>query len=179
MDIRTQGRGRGGVNCEIRTDKYTLPCVKQIVGACCTAQGAQLSILWWPREKGWGRFVRWGSKREGIYIHIYIYIYPHTHGWFTSLCSRNWHDIVKQLYPIKKKLEINGFFKKKRKKKKYIGNSLLKWDKHTDFPCQISKDDFGIRKIQLYKHVCKFEHYFNIYKTEYIETWGIKYHISE
>ena len=41
----------------------------------------QLSALWWPRRVGWG-----GSWRE---VQVSC---------FTSLCSRNYHNIVKQLY---------------------------------------------------------------------------------
>lgn len=59
----------------------------------------------------------------------------------------------------------------------YIGISYLqKWNEKTDFPCQISEDDFDIRK-QVYEHVCIFEHYLHVNK--YIEMWGKKYHIPE
>ena len=58
MDLWTQG-GRGGeMNWESRTDKYTLPRVKQVAsGTCCTTQGAQLRAL-----MAWGRGVQ---KWEG------------------------------------------------------------------------------------------------------------------
>ena len=41
-----EGEGEGGMNWEIRTDDInTLPCVKQLVSSCSTAQGAQLHAL--------------------------------------------------------------------------------------------------------------------------------------
>ena len=39
------GREGGGVNWEIRTDIYTLPRVKWIVGTCGIRQGAQSVAL--------------------------------------------------------------------------------------------------------------------------------------
>ena len=42
---QTYGCRRGRTNWEIRTDIYTLPCVKQLVESLYTAQGAQLSAL--------------------------------------------------------------------------------------------------------------------------------------
>ena len=77
------------------------------------AQGTLLSALWWPKWEG-------NPKRRG---------YMYTYSWFTSLYSRNQHNIVKQLYTNKKiknytlqfcniKLLIKGKSFKKRKKKK-------------------------------------------------------------
>ena len=43
--VDAAGEGEGGTNWEIRIDIHTPPCVKQIVGSCCLAQGAQLSAL--------------------------------------------------------------------------------------------------------------------------------------
>ena len=92
------------------------------------AQGAQLSVLWWPRGVGWG--VRGRLKKEGIYVyivyihtynictwtHMYIheyvcmnmyihtiyvhvqYEYMYTYSRFILLYSRNQCNIVKQLY---------------------------------------------------------------------------------
>ena len=40
------GEGEGGTNWEVRTDIYTLSCVRQLVGNCCIAKGAQLGALW-------------------------------------------------------------------------------------------------------------------------------------
>ena len=41
-----------------------------------------------------------------VCVCVYIYIYIHTHtyiyDWVTLLCSRNWNDIVNQLYSNKK-----------------------------------------------------------------------------
>lgn len=56
-EIQTENRHRrqkkwGGMNWEIRADKYILPCIrhKQPVGTCCVATGALLSAPWWlPR----------------------------------------------------------------------------------------------------------------------------------
>ena len=56
--------GGSGMNWEIGTDIYSPPCVKQIVGSCYIAQGAQLRGLWGPRWVGWG--ARGGKEvREG------------------------------------------------------------------------------------------------------------------
>ena len=65
------GPGKGSMGwTESSIDIYTPPCVKQLVGSCCIAQGAQLNVLWWPRGVGYrmaGRVVH-----EGGYICIYI-----------------------------------------------------------------------------------------------------------
>ena len=46
MDTWTQeGEGEAGVNWEIRIDRHTLSCVRQIVGTSWIAQGAQLRAL--------------------------------------------------------------------------------------------------------------------------------------
>ena len=44
MDMRE--RSWGEINWEIGIDLCVLPCVKQIVGTCCIAQGVQLGALW-------------------------------------------------------------------------------------------------------------------------------------
>ena len=51
-------------------DIYTLPCVKQLVGTCYKAQGAQLSTLWWPRWLGWR--VGWKGGPRGRECVIYM-----------------------------------------------------------------------------------------------------------
>ena len=64
MDI--EGEEEGGTNWEIRTDIYTLSCVKrELVGSCCIAQGAQLSAI--DDLEGWDGGGR--LKRDGLYIH--------------------------------------------------------------------------------------------------------------
>ena len=40
--VDTEGKEECGMNREIRIDIYTLPCVRQLMGTCCIAQGAQL-----------------------------------------------------------------------------------------------------------------------------------------
>ena len=45
MDVWAWGEEEGGMNWEIRFDINTLPCVKQLVGSCGIAQGAQLVAL--------------------------------------------------------------------------------------------------------------------------------------
>ena len=47
MDLWTQ-KGReeeGGMNSDPGIDIYTLPCIKQLLGTCCIAQGDQLGSL--------------------------------------------------------------------------------------------------------------------------------------
>ena len=59
------------MNWEIGIGVCTLPYIKQTVGTCCIAQGAQLTALWWCSWMGWGR--GGGMKevqREGIYVYI-------------------------------------------------------------------------------------------------------------
>ena len=51
---------------------------------CRIVRGAQLGVLWWPRGTGCGREVQEGGNKC-------------TYSWFTSLSSRNKHNIVKQL----------------------------------------------------------------------------------
>ena len=48
------------------------------------AKGTLLSALWWTKWEG-------NPKKEGIYVY----------SWYVLLCSRNQHNIVKQLYSIK------------------------------------------------------------------------------
>ena len=62
----TEQEGGSGMKWDSSTDMYTLPCIKQLVGSCCIAQGAQPNALWW--RSGW----EWGGgrlKRERMYIH--------------------------------------------------------------------------------------------------------------
>ena len=79
-DMWTSQGEAGGMNREMRTDIYTLPCVKDEAsgnlgkaqgasGNLGKAQGAQLSALWWHRWVGWesGREVPEGGD---IQIHI-------------------------------------------------------------------------------------------------------------
>ena len=54
LKICVHSRGESGMNWESSIDLYTLPCIKQLVGSCYTAQGAQLSTLWWPGGVGCG-----------------------------------------------------------------------------------------------------------------------------
>ena len=64
--VDIQGEEEGGTNWEIRTDIYTLSCVKrELVGSCCIAQGAQLSAI--DDLEGWDGGGR--LKRDGLYIH--------------------------------------------------------------------------------------------------------------
>ena len=63
----TAGGGEAGRNWESSTEKYILPCVKQMLaGSCCLTQGAQPGVLWWPRGVGWSG-VEGRLKREGKY----------------------------------------------------------------------------------------------------------------
>ena len=73
--------GKGtGVGCHCLLWIYTLPCVKEPVGSCCIAQGAQLGALWWPRGVGCGWGWVWGGggvslrreTQEGGDIYIYL-----------------------------------------------------------------------------------------------------------
>ena len=57
------------MNWEVRTDICTLSCVRQLVGNCCKAQGAQLGALWCPRGLGWG-FGREVQKEGDMCIRI-------------------------------------------------------------------------------------------------------------
>ena len=47
-------------------------------------QGSILSVLWWPKWEG-------NRKKERIYC---------TYGWFALLHGRDWHCVVKQIYPV-------------------------------------------------------------------------------
>lgn len=49
MDVDTGGSG--GMHWEAGREVCELPLVEQLVGACGTEEGAQLSVLWRPR---WG-----------------------------------------------------------------------------------------------------------------------------
>ena len=65
------GQGRGeGKKWEIGIDIYTLPCLKQIVGTCCIAQGAQLPDDLEGQDDGAGWWAGRRSKREAIYVYI-------------------------------------------------------------------------------------------------------------
>ena len=97
MDIRTQ---RGRATWRTRRsefDIHTLSCVKQIARGsllCKTkswAPGAERSSGLCNALEGWDADGGWqgGSKARG-----YVYIYS----WFTLLCNRNEHKLVKQLY---------------------------------------------------------------------------------
>ena len=75
------GSGAGsGMNWEIVSDIYTLPCVKYMaMAACYKAWRAQLCTLWWPR--GWdGKLWEEDSRGRG---------YMCTYSWFTLLYSIN------------------------------------------------------------------------------------------
>ena len=66
---------------------------RELVGICCTVQGAQCEALWWPRGVGWeGR--RRGESRGREYTCTY--------GWFASLYSRNQHKMASNYNPIEK-----------------------------------------------------------------------------
>ena len=43
------------MNWETGIGVGTLPCVKQLEGACCVAQGVQFRVLWKPRQPARGR----------------------------------------------------------------------------------------------------------------------------
>ena len=59
---------------ERSTGIYTLPCVRQLVGSGCTAQGAQLRLGGWPEGAGGARGWEEGPRGRGC---IYICIYTH------------------------------------------------------------------------------------------------------
>ena len=63
---------------------YIFLMMAKLVGTCYKAQEIQLGALWWPRWVWEG-----GPRGRG---------YMYTYSRFTSPYSRNWHDIVKQLY---------------------------------------------------------------------------------
>lgn len=63
-------------------------CKQLLVGTCYKVQGAQLGALW--RPGGWDA----GVQERGLRGRGYMY----TFNLFTSLCSGNWHNIIKQLY---------------------------------------------------------------------------------
>ena len=58
------------------------------MGTYCVVQGTLLSAPWWPIWEG-------NLEKSGD---MYLC------GRFTLLCTWNWHNIVNQLYPIKKKM---------------------------------------------------------------------------
>ena len=63
----TNGGREGQINWEIRTDVYTLPCVKQIASRkvlYSTGSSVQCSVMTWRGRMGVGRSL----KREWIYI---------------------------------------------------------------------------------------------------------------
>ena len=93
MDLWTQqGEARGGMDWDSSID-YTHCHVKQPVGSCCMAQGAQLSALWRPRRAGWGEMGR-REVQEGADICMLI---------ADSLCSTaNTNNIIKQWHSNKK-----------------------------------------------------------------------------
>ena len=96
------GGGEGRTNCESSVDIDTHHVHNSsLLGSCCTAPGALLCALWWPR--GVGRAGgSWGRHKSGAYMYTY--------SWFTSLYSRNQHSLVKLLDSNKNST--------KRKKKK-------------------------------------------------------------
>ena len=67
LSITTLNGGRRGKDgLRKHTGTRTSSCVKQLVGGCCIAQGAQPSTAWWPIGV---------ERRERRHTHIYIYIY--------------------------------------------------------------------------------------------------------
>lgn len=83
-------RGEGRINWEIRTDKYTLPCVKHRQWVP-TVQHRELSSVLCDDRAGWDVGLEGGLRRG----------YICTNSRFTSLHSRNQPSIVTKLTPIK------------------------------------------------------------------------------
>ena len=97
--VETAGEAEGEVNWESSMNVYPLPCVKQ------TASGDLLSSTgssaWCCDDlEGWGGGLSTGRE------------YMKTYGRFTSLYSRDQHDILKQI-------SFNFFNVKKKKKKTF------------------------------------------------------------
>ena len=65
----TLAEGEGGTNWDSNIAMYTRPCVKEMVGSCCIAEGTQLGALQRPRG------VRWGGWEEGSRGGGYMYDY--------------------------------------------------------------------------------------------------------
>ena len=79
------GNGEDGTNWKGSIDVYKADGYWE----AAVWQRAQLGALWWPR----------GVERGGLKGRVYMY----TYGWFTLLHSIDEHNVVKQLYPIKKR----------------------------------------------------------------------------
>ena len=79
------GNGEDGTNWEGSIDVYKADGYWE----AAVWHRAQLGALWWPR----------GVERGGLKGRVYMY----TYGWFTLLHSIDEHNVVKQLYPIKKR----------------------------------------------------------------------------
>ena len=72
MNLWTQGEADGGTNCEIRTDIYTLLCVKQIASRkllSSTGCSAQWSVIILEGLDG-GAGVGGRLKKQRIYVYI-------------------------------------------------------------------------------------------------------------
>ena len=94
--LEASGEGEGGKNWESSIDIYTLSHIQQI------ANRRLGSVLCDNLDERDGR--RWdGGPRERGYVYTY--------SWFTSMYSKNYHNIVKQLYSnfCKKKKKVNLF----------------------------------------------------------------------
>lgn len=68
-DRWTRGEGEGGTNRDSRIDIRTLPRVKQVVGCCRKAQGAQLGADM-TKAGGMGGGVGERLQREGMYVYL-------------------------------------------------------------------------------------------------------------
>ena len=73
---------------------YLLVDLGLILNLFWQQQRAQLGTLRGPKKVGWRSWWEEGPKERG---------YMYTYSWFTLLYSRNQHNIVKQLSPIKQK----------------------------------------------------------------------------
>ena len=87
--------GDSGGNWEIRIDMYTPPCIKQ------TDSG---NLLYSRGSTAWRSEMtqKWGGGGGGRF-------YTYTYSWFTSLYSRDQHNIVKQLYSSLIKVKLDPY----------------------------------------------------------------------
>ena len=84
--------GDSGRNWDIRRDRYTPPCVKQTDGG---------NLLYSRGSTAW-RSIEMGGREGGR-------CYTYTYSWFTSLYSRDQHNIVKQLYSSLIKVKLDPY----------------------------------------------------------------------
>jgi len=96
MDMDLTGEDEGGMNWDIRTDIYTLPCVNQTASGsllCSTGSSAWGSAVAWRAGWGWaaGRLTR-----EGIHTYTHVCLRDFTQQKLTQYCKGTVSQFLKK-----------------------------------------------------------------------------------